>query len=200
MMIRGYASPENIYVEWERIFPYAWRLKSALALGVLALTACVAHHTADGFLVDEARGFRIPVLRDGWRQLQVEGTELAFQAEPGGQMAALFISCNEEHPLTLRLLARRLFFGIGPKRVVTQNTVSLNGTQAVHTVLTGRLQETDVTVSSYVTTDGECVYDLVYVASPETFQDRLPEFERLAGGWVFTEKGSRGEAPTSDSR
>lgn len=140
------------------------------------------------------------MLRDGWRQLQVEGTELTFRAEPGGQIIALFVGCDEEQPMTLRMLARRLFFGIGPKRVVAQNVISLNGTEAVHTVLTGRLQEADVMVSSYVATAGECAYDLVYVASPETFHDRLPEFERFVQGWVFTEKGSRTQVPSLDLR
>lgn len=140
------------------------------------------------------------MLRDGWRQLQVEGTELTFQAEPGGQIAALFVSCDEEQPMTLQILARHLFFGISPKRVMAQNVVSLHGTEAVHTVLTGRLQETDVMVSSYVATAGECAYDLVYVASPDTFHDRLPEFERFVQGWVLTEKGSRIQVPSPDSR
>ena len=189
MVIRGYASPESVYVERGRISLNAWRLKGALVLLLFTLTACASRHIVDGFLVDEARGFRIPILRDGWRQLEVEGTELAFQAEPGGQTAALFVSCEEEQPTTLRILARRLFFGISPKQVLAQHTISLNGTEAIHTVLTGRLKETDAMVSSYVAKNGKCAYDLVYVASPETFEDRLPEFERFAKGWVFTEKG-----------
>src|SRR5574337_1393612 len=116
-----------------RIFPYAWRLEGVLVLILLTLTACASRHIVDGFLVDEARGFRIAVLRDGWRQLQIEGTELAFQAEPGGQVAALFVSCEERQPITLRMLAKRLFFGISSKRVMTQNLTVLNGTEAVHT-------------------------------------------------------------------
>jgi len=200
MTIRGYASPEDVYIEMGRIFLYAWRLEGALVLVVLALTACASRHTVDGFLVDEARGFRIPMLRNGWQQLEVEGAELAFQAKPGGQIAALLVSCEEEQPVTLRMLARHLFFGIGQKRVVTQDVVPLNGTEAVHTVLTGRLAESDVTISSYVAADGECVYDLVYVASPEAFHNRLPEFERFVQGWVFTEKDSGIQVPTSDAR
>lgn len=140
------------------------------------------------------------MLRDGWRQLQVDGTELTFQAEQGGQIAALFVSCDEEQPTTLRTLARRLFFGIRAKQVVAQNVISLHGTEAVHTVLTGRLREADVMVSSYVATAGECVYDLVYVASPDTFHDRLPEFERFVQGWVFTDTDSRTQVPGLDLR
>ncbi|MDE2059165.1 MAG: hypothetical protein KGL31_00450 [candidate division NC10 bacterium] len=162
-----------------------------MVLVLFTLTACASRHVVDGFLVDEARGFRIPLLSDGWRQLEVRGTELAFRAEPGGQVAALFISCEEQRPMTLRLLARRLFFGIGPKQILAQNVISLNGTEAVHTVLTGRLKETDVMVSSYVAKEGECTYDLVYVASPEAFQGRLPEFEQFVKGWTLTQKGPR---------
>ncbi|PWB80968.1 MAG: hypothetical protein C3F08_03065 [Candidatus Methylomirabilota bacterium] len=170
-----------------RIFPFAWRFAGALILASFIATACAPRHIVDGFLVDEALGFRIALLRDGWRRLEVEGATLAFQAEPGGQVAALFVSCEERQPITLHVLAKRLFFGIRAKRVVTQNVISLSGTEAVHTVLTGRLEEADVMVSSYVARNGECAYDLVYVASPETFQDRLPEFERFVQGWTLTE-------------
>src|SRR5574337_960419 len=135
---------------------YARRLKGAMVLVLFMLTACASRHIVDGFLVDEAKGFRIPMLRDGWRQLKVEGTELAFQAEPGGQVVALFVSCEEEQSMALRILARRLFFGISPKQIVAQNTITLNGTEAIHTLLAGRLKETDVMVSSYVTKDDAC--------------------------------------------
>ena len=182
------------------IISNAWRVKGIAALAVLMLAACASGRVVDGIFVDETRGFKIPLLRDGWRQFEVEGTELAFQSESGGQVIAMFVSCEEQQPIALRILARRLFFGINSKQVVAQNVISLNGTEAVHTVLTGRLKETEVMVSSYVATDGECAYDLVYVASPDTFQDRLPEFERLVQGWVLTEKGSGLQVPSSDLR
>jgi len=191
VVVRDYASPKNIYVWRGHIFPYARRFDGAFVLILFALTACASHHIVDGFLVDKARGFRIPLLRDGWRQLEVEGTDLAFQAEPDGQVAALFVSCEERQVTPLHVLARHLFFGISLKRVVSQQMITLNGTNAVHTVLWGQLHETDVMVSSYVARDDRCAYDLVYVASPEAFQDRLPEFERFVRGWELTQKDSR---------
>ncbi len=151
----------------------------------------------DGVFVDEARGFKIPLLRDGWRQFEAKGLDLAFRAEPGGQVAALFVSCEGQQELPLRILAKRLFFGIGAKQIMAQEPVSLNGTEAIHTLLEGRLNEADVMVSSYVAKDRDCVYDLVYVAAPTVFPDRLPEFERFVKGWLFTEKGSRFQVPGS---
>jgi len=172
------------------IFPNAWRPESVAALALLVLTACASSHVVDGFLVDEARGFKIPLLSDGWRQFEAKGVDLAFRAEPGGQVAALFVSCEGQQVIPLRILARRLFFGIGAKQVMAQEPVSLNGTEAIHTLLEGRLKDADVMVSSYVAKDSDCVYDLVYVAAPTVFQDRLPEFEGFVKGWLFT--GTRG--------
>ncbi|MDD5559158.1 hypothetical protein [Candidatus Methylomirabilis sp.] len=202
MFIRGYASPESVCVERGRISLNAWRLEGVATLVLLMLTACASSYVVDGIFVDEARGFTIPLLREGWQRFELEGADLAFRAEPGGQVAALLVSCEGKQPIPpLRILARRLFFGIGAKRVMAQESVSLNGTEAIHILLEGRLKDTEVRVSSYVAKDGDCAYDLVYVASPELFQDRLPEFERFVKGWVLTEKGSefkvqsRGKAP-----
>ncbi len=163
---------------------------AAFAL-VMTLMGCATTRVYDGFLIDEARGFKIPVLRDGWSRIEANGVEIAYRAEPGGQIAALLVNCNDEQRLPLRTLARRLFFGIGAKQILMQEPVSLDGAEAIHTLLEGRLRDADVMVSSYVTKDAACVYDLVYVATPAGFQQRLPEFERFVRGWAFTGKQTR---------
>ncbi len=163
---------------------------AAFAL-LMMLMGCATTRVDDGFLIDEARGFKIPLLGDGWTRIEVEGVEIAYRAEPGEQLVALFVSCNDEQGLPLRILARRLFFGIGAKQVLSQEPLSLDGAEAIHTLLEGRLRESDVTVSSYVTKDTACVYDLVYVATPGAFPKRLPEFERFVRGLAFTTKRAR---------
>lgn len=172
------------------ILPNVRRLEGVAAIALLVLSACAATRIVDGYLVDDARGFKIPVLSDGWRQFETEGVEVAFRAEPGGQVAALFVSCEGQQVVPLRILSRRLFFGIDAKRVLAQEPVSLNGTEAIHTLLEGRFKDADVMVSSYVARDATCVYDLVYVAAPGAFEERLADFERFAKGWVLT--GKRG--------
>lgn len=182
------------------IISNAWLVEAIAALSALMLTACASGYVVDGVFVDEARGFTIPLLRDGWQPIEVEGTDLAFRAEPGGQVAALFVSCEGEQPIPLRVLARRLFFGISAKRVLAQEPISLHGVEAIHMLLEGRLKDTKVMVSSYVAKDGNCAYDLVYVAPSEAFQDRLPEFERFAKGWALVKKGSKFQVPSSELR
>lgn len=171
-----------------RISLNARRLEGIATLILLILTACASNHVVDGIFVHEARGFKIPLLREGWQQFEMEGTDLAFRAEPGGQVAALLVNCDGEQPIPLRILARRLFFGIDAKRVITQQPISLNGSEAIHTLLEGQLRDAKVMVSSYITKNDDCTYDLIYVAPPELFQDRLPEFERFVEGWILIDK------------
>jgi hypothetical protein len=182
-----------------RIFPNARPLDRLAALALAALTACAAPRATvvDGALLNEVRGFKVPLLRNGWNQFDMEGVEIAFRAEPGGQVAGVFVSCEGERMLPLKTLARRLFFGIAAKRIVSQEVGSLDGAEAIHTILEGRLTDQDVVVSSYVAKDAECVYDLVYAASPRAFDDRLPEFERFVKGWTFTRRGLAPEAGRS---
>ncbi|MBI2902617.1 MAG: hypothetical protein HYY12_03380 [Candidatus Methylomirabilis oxyfera] len=170
------------------IFPNVWRLEGVSALALLVLTACAGGKIVDGVFVDEARGFKVPVLSDGWRRFEAEGVEIAFRADPGGQVAALVVECEGQQAVPLQILSRRLFFGIGAKRVIAQEQVSLNGTEAIHTLLEGRVKDAEVMVSSYVAKDATCVYDLIYAADPAVFEERLPEFERFVNGWILTGK------------
>jgi hypothetical protein len=179
------------------IFPNVRRLEGVSALALLVLTACAGGKIVDGVFVDEARGFKVPVLSDGWRRFEAEGVEIAFRADPGGQVAALVVECEGQQAVPLQVLSRRLFFGIGAKRVIAREQVSLNGTEAIHTLLEARHKDGEVMVSSYVAKDAACVYDLIYVADPAGFEERLPEFERFVKGWVLTEKGSRFQVPGS---
>ena len=176
--------------EGGHIAPHACRPEGVTVFALLLLTACATTRIVDGFLVDEVRGYKIPILRNGWQRLKAEGVEIAFRAVPEGQIAALAVSCEGEETPPLRILARRLFFGMAAKRILAQEPASLNGTEAIHTLLEGHVGDGDVMVSSYVAKEAGCVYDLVYVATPSSFQERIGEFEHFARGWVFT--GTRG--------
>lgn len=113
---------------------------------------------------------------------------LAFQDEARQGLIALFQSCEGEGRLPLRTLARRLFFGLKEKQVLEQRLVSLDGSEAIHTLLQAEFEGDEVKVSSYVVKKAGCVYDLVYLAPPSAFSTGLPDFERFARGWELRGK------------
>ena len=135
-----------------------------------------------GLYIDEARGFKVPFLQEGWRRIELDEVALAFRDEAGKATIALFLSCEGEGKVPLKVLARRLFFGLKDRRVLEQRTLSLNGAEAIQTILQGKLGDEEVKVSSYVVRGSGCLYDLVYFAKPEAFEAKLDDFERFVRG------------------
>lgn len=163
-------------------------------LFALLLTSCISGKVRDGLYLDEARGFKVPFLQEGWRRIELPEVALAFQDEAEKATIALFLSCEGEGKVPLKVLARRLFFGLRDRRVLEQRTLSLNGAEAIQTLLQGRLEGEEVKVSSYVVRGDGCLYDLIYFAKPEAFDERLGDFERFARGLEFLRRRpDRGE-------
>jgi len=167
-----------------RCFPIVPSRKLVRALlPAFFLAACTSGKVIDGFYVDQAQGLKVPFLRDGWRRIELDGVLLAFHDEARQGLIALFQSCEGEGRLPLRILARRLFFGLKEKQVLEQGFVSVDGSEAIHTLLQAEFEGDEVKVSSYVVKKGGCVYDLVYLAPSSTFSMGLPDFERFVQGW-----------------
>jgi hypothetical protein len=63
--------------------------------------------------------------------------------------------------------------------------VSVNGKTARHAIIDGRAGDggEPVRVELYVIRDDRCLYDFLYVAPPETFDARRPDFERVVQGF-----------------
>ena len=63
----------------------------------------------------------------------------------------------------------------------------MNGRQAVHRVLDGRLDadEAPTRIEAYVMRDERCVYDLVYAAPPSSFDAWRAEFRRFVESFAM---------------
>lgn len=170
------------------------RLKSLLSSLSFAffLASCTSGKVMGGLYIDEARGFKVPLLQEGWQRIELPEVVLAFQDEAGKATIALFLSCEGEGKVPLKVLARRLFFGLKDRRILEQRTLSLNRAEAIQTILQGRVGEEEVKVSSYVVKGPGCLYDLVYFAKPEAFDEGLDDFERFARGLEFLRRRPEG--------
>lgn len=167
----------------------------------LLLASCVSGKVVGGLYIDEARGFKVPFLQEGWRRIELDEVELAFRDEAEKATIALFRSCKDDRA-PLKVLARQLLFGFKDRRILEQRALSLNGAEAIQMILQGRLEGEEVKVSSYVVqgpvlsrspaperSEGKgevegpgCLYDLVYFARPEAFDKGLDDFEGFVKG------------------
>ncbi len=163
------------------------RASQAAALAAIAVAAllagCAAGRVVDGAYENPATGFRIPLPPAPWVQVSIPDVEMAFRHPSAGGTIAAFSSCGEPPRAPLRILARRLLFGLKEREVVKQSPASLDGTEALRTVVRGDLEGTPVVVESVVARRGACVYDLVLAAAAEAYPALRADFERVAAGW-----------------
>ena len=160
---------------------------AALLVGAALLAAlapgCGGGRVADGTYMNPDTGFRVPIPAAPWAPVSLTDVEVAFR-HPGAGTLAVFSECVGAERGPLRILARHLFFGLKGQRIVEQAPVSLNGAEAMRTIVRGSLEGSPVVVDSVVARRGACVVDLVLVAPPDTYQALRPDLERMMAGWA----------------
>ncbi|MCI0483494.1 MAG: hypothetical protein L0Y78_02805 [candidate division NC10 bacterium] len=158
-----------------------------MALVVLLLTGCAAAsgRVVDGLYVDTAKGFRVALPRSGWQVASSPGADLALRNAGADASIAVSASCPEQETGPLPALARHVLFGLRQVEWLRQEPIQLDGVAGLETVVRGRVEGAPVQVRSVVIRRRGCLYDLLFVAPPETFEARGADFEAFLAGWEF---------------
>ena len=150
----------------------------------LALFVACAHEPwSDGALHKAGRTVRLGPIPPAWQRIDVGGADLAFR-DTGREGSALFdVGCDRhDDDAPLSVLTEHLIMGTTERRFDAQDVVPLDGREAMHSLLSAKLDGVPMQYDIYVMKKDGCVYDLVYVAPPDRFAGGSPEFERFAGG------------------
>ena len=83
-------------------------------------------------------------------------------------------------------LERQLLLGLRERETLEESETSLAGRRGVHVVVEGRMRDSAerVRIESYAVTDGRCVYDLLYVSPPASFESSRGDFARFVGSFA----------------
>jgi len=153
---------------------------AAALAAALAVGACAGPRIDNG-IFQAPSGYRVTVPRDGW---VVERSDADLELRHRGGTAAMLVNGTCEGPAVERrpeVLVRQLLLGFRDRVVVESGEAPVNGRVATHTVMEGRMQKSDerVRIESYVLKSDRCVWDLLYVAEPATFDATRGDFHRL---------------------
>ncbi len=80
---------------------------------------------------------------------------------------------------TLDVLARHLTFGLTKREVLENDTTTVAGREAAHSVVRGTVDGQVVTVEAVVVRGEPCVHDFLYVAPAGAFDAGRPTFRTL---------------------
>lgn len=117
-----------------------------------------------------------------WRRVAVEGADLAFRDDSRAGSALFDVHCGQrDGDAPLSVLTGHLIMGTTEREFDSQETISFDAREALHTLLRAKLDGVPLRYDIYVMKKDGCVFNLVYVSSPETFADGARDFERFAG-------------------
>lgn len=152
----------------------------------LVLAACSKGEAWDGRVYHAGRAsFRTGPVASTWQRADVQGAMLAFRDGENGGAINVYGRCGKDaDDVPLVALTNHLLLGFTERDVKSQKVIPLDGREAMHTVVTAKLDGVLVSLSIYVLKKDGCVYDLVWVSSPERFDAGVQHFDEFAAGFA----------------
>jgi len=153
-------------------------------VAVLAMVSCAHGDALDGNVLHKGElAVRLGPLPAGWRRVEVEGADLAFRDDAREASTLFDVRCgHRDDDAPLSALTAHLIMGTTERELETQETIPFDGREAMHSILRAKLDGVPMRYEIYVMKKDGCVYDIVYVASPDLFADGMHDFERFACG------------------
>jgi hypothetical protein len=125
----------------------------------------------------------------GWRLLRHEGAEVAFFQPDFGAVAQTNATCRDDaEAASLDVLMRHLLIGYTEVQVHQNQRVRIDGREALHHVVTARLDGVPVTLDLYVLKRNGCIFDLSLAAPAGRYAGVQREFEQFVAGFRQEER------------
>jgi hypothetical protein len=158
------------------------RAPLALALGaVIAFTGCAGRRIENGVYHSD-KGYRLTLPGPDWSVAADSKADLELRHQDG--LAAMLANAECDDRAKSRsagLLLGQLLIGLHDRATIEQNEVSLDGRQALHRVLDGRVAAdgAPTRIEAFVLKEQGCVYDFAYAAPPASFEAWRADFRRF---------------------
>jgi hypothetical protein len=160
------------------------RQRTALMLlALLGTAACATGSVRDGTYRDGHDRFSVRVPPARWQLTSLDGATLAFRAPDLDAGMGLRADCDNPEPGPLPWVGRHLFFGLANTRIEASERLTRADASLVRTRLHARLEGRPVEVDAVTMRSGSCLYDFMYVAPPERFEEGRPDFDAFVQSW-----------------
>lgn len=149
----------------------------SIALCVIAAAGCAARfdgrtYRGDGF------EFRVAEPPASWRPMKATGAALSFEDSTTGGQILVNARCDRDgEDVPLRSLTQHLFIRFTERETHSESVVPFDGREAMRTDISAKLDGVQHRFVVWVMKKDQCVYDLLYFATPERFEQGAASFE-----------------------
>lgn len=162
-------------------------MRSSVALvAALALSGCAktVWRDEENLLCRAGRCLHVGELGPGWRVVQTEKAQVGFHNDALDSVIQAARACRDDADAApLDRLTDHLLIGYTEREYVDRRLVPLAGREALRTRVRAKLEGVPVVLDLLVMKKDGCIYDLSYVAPPDTYAGGLSAFERFVRGF-----------------
>ncbi len=165
--------------------------RAHLLLFLPAFAACAnGLELRQGVVRGAGSAFRLGAIPAAWSPIEVSDGALGFRDDARGATVGVTARCHRDgDDVPLRALREHLFIQFTDRTLETEEKVMLDGREALHTVLVAKLDGVAKKFDSWIVKKDECVYDMVYVARPDTFEAGVSDFRGMVSGFSVLNEG-----------
>ena len=127
---------------------------------------------------------------DGWSPMKDKGVQVAWYHADLDAAILLDSQCERHGDSTLEAFTDHLRIDFRDWTLQSQETLQMNGRDAVHSVVKASIDGgAETMLELYVTKKNGCLFDLEYVAPPDSFAAGRAAFAKVVAGFTFPIKG-----------
>lgn len=135
-------------------------------------------YRGDGF------SFRVAEVPSSWQPVKNSGRALAWEDRALGATILAHGRCDRDgEDVPLRSLTQHLFIQFSERELHSEQVLPFDGREALRTDLTAKLDGVPLRFAVWVLKKDRCVYDLLYFAPPERFEQGVAGFDAWARGF-----------------
>ncbi|MBI2712129.1 MAG: hypothetical protein HYX41_04600 [Bdellovibrio sp.] len=110
-------------------------------------------------------------------------SDLAYQSKKSKAIISVSSACrkfpNAEGEASLKDLTRGLLLGMTTTTTPEEKEILVNGAKGLETTVRGKMLNSDVKIRAVVLRVDQCLFDLMYLASPQVFDSDLEVFSKF---------------------
>jgi hypothetical protein len=158
----------------------AWVVLSFVTLG------CASAGSLNGNVFrGQETSYQIAVPGPPWQRVGVnKDNDLSWHSAAKAGVLQVDSKCNPDFDIPLQALTMHLLIGFTDQKVISQQTLPMDGREAMRTHLQAKLDGVPREMLLQVLKKDGCVYDFALITPPgPAFDEALPDFDALLAGF-----------------
>jgi hypothetical protein len=165
---------------------------TSLAAAALVISACGTGKSFVGnHFEDRHVDYRVGSPGSGWRQLQLETSNISWFNDATGAALLVNSHCEGVQDSPLEGLTGELLIGTTEREVLEQTVRPWSGREAMETIATGKLDGVARKNALFVVKKDGCVYDIVYDAPVANFDAGYASYVAVRDGFSIAGRRDR---------